>query len=180
MRSWLESFLANRPLLYRIIGRIVRPDDIEDVVQETFLHAFAASRKQKVNNPRAFMVKIARNLALNHIGRAEQRLNMSMEDAASLDPEFEKASLSLESQHQSQDKFLIFCRAVSDMPTSCRRVFILKKVYGLSQKEISEYLNISQSTVEKHVAKGLLLASNYMASHDYSPEVHSLRQKKAN
>jgi len=78
MSSWLENFLRDRPLLLRIISRIVRPDDIEDIVQETFLHSLAASRKQQIENPRAFMARIARNIALNHIGRAEQRLNSSV------------------------------------------------------------------------------------------------------
>jgi len=37
-----------------------------------------------------------------------------------------------------------------------------KRVYGLSQKEIAQYLSLSESTVEKHVAKGLLKSSQYM------------------
>ena len=35
-------------------------------------------------------------------------------------------------------------------------------MYGLSQSEIAKYLNISESTVEKHVAKGLLKSVQYM------------------
>lgn len=166
-KPWLESFLGNKPLLCRIVGRIVRPDDIEDIVQETFLHSFAASNRQQIDNPRAFMVKTARNLALNHIGRAEQRLNQSIEELVGLDGEFEELTPSLESQHQSAEEFLVFCRAVADLPLVCRKVFILKKVYGLSQKEIASYLDISESTVEKHVAKGLLLTADYMASHGW-------------
>lgn len=167
MKNWLESFLVNRPLLFRIVGRIVQPDDIEDIVQETFLHSFAAARTQEVKNPRAFMAKIARNIALNHVDRAAQRLNVSMDDATESHPELEGLTPSLENQCQAEDQFLVFCRAVAEMPSSCRKVFILKKVYGLSQREIAEYLDISESTVEKHVAKGLVLASQYMASHDY-------------
>ena len=167
MNNWLDSFLGSKPLLCRIVGRIVRPDDIEDIVQETFLHSYAASNKQQIDNPRAFMAKTARNLALNHIGRAEQRLNQSIEELAGLEHEFEEPTPSLESQHQSSEEFLVFCRAVAGLPLVCRKVFILKKVYGQSQKEIATYLGISESTVEKHVAKGLLLAADYMSSHGY-------------
>ena len=177
MKSWLESFLGNRPLLFKIIGRIVRPDDIEDIVQETFLHSFAASRKQQINNPRAFMVKIARNIALNHVGRADQRLNVSIYDD-SLDSEFEGLTPNMETQYQSTETFLVFCRAVAEMPTSCRRVFILKKVYGLSQREIADYLDISQSTVEKHVARGLFLASEYMADRGYKSDTQNANTGK--
>lgn len=163
-QSWLESFLGNKPLLCRIVGRIVRPDDIEDIVQETFLHSFKAANLQDIGNPRAFMAKTARNLALNHVGSAAQRLNQSIEELVELEHEFEALTPSLESQHQSAEEFLVFCRAVADMPLMCRKVFILKKVYGLSQREIASYLGISESTVEKHVAKGLLLAADYMVS----------------
>jgi len=47
---------------------------------------------------------------------------------------------------------------------------VLKKVYGLSQKEIAEYLGISQSTVEKHVAKGLLMCVQAMREMGHSSE----------
>lgn len=167
MNSWLDSFLGNKPLLCRIVGRIVRPDDIEDIVQETFLHSFTASNRQQIENPKAFMAKTARNLALNHVGRAEQRLNQSIEELVGLEGEFEELTPSLESQHQSAEEFMVFCRAVAELPLVCRKVFILKKVYGLGQKEIARYLGISESTVEKHVAKGLLLAADYMGKHGY-------------
>ena len=167
MNNWLESFLGNRPLLCRIVGRIVRPDDIEDIVQETFLHSFTASNKQPIENPRAFMARTARNLALNHVGRAEQRLNQSFDELVGLEGEFEELTPPLENQHQSAEEFQIFCRAVAELPLICRKVFILKKVYGLSQKEIAGYLGIAESTVEKHVAKGLLLTANYMRTHGY-------------
>jgi RNA polymerase sigma-70 factor (ECF subfamily) len=42
-------------------------------------------------------------------------------------------------------------------------------VYGLSQKEIADYLTLSQSTVEKHVAKGLLLTIKYLNNNDEQP-----------
>ena len=58
----------------------------------------------------------------------------------------------------------MFCRAVGGLPEQCRRAFILKKVYGLSQQEIADRLSISQSTVEKHIAKGLLMCREYMES----------------
>ena len=40
--------------------------------------------------------------------------------------------------------------AVRQLPEQCRRVFVLKKVYGYSQREIAKELSLSESTVEKH------------------------------
>ena len=57
---------------------------------------------------------------------------------------------------------MFFCRATDQLSASVRKCFILKKVYGLSQKEIASYLNLSESTVEKHVAQGLLKSVQYI------------------
>lgn len=183
MKTWLDSFLSHRPLLFRVIGRIVRPDEIEDIVQETFVHSYAAAHRQKIDNPRAFMVKTARNLALNHVTRAERRLCGPLEDLAAL--EAGGFTDSVQEQYQSEERFLAFCRAVAELPVCCRRAFILKKVYGLSQKEIADHLEISPSTVEKHIAKGMAMTARYMiecghmeeaaapADSFYPDEVHS-------
>lgn len=176
-KTWLESFMGNRPLLYKIIGRFVRPDEIEDIVQETFLHSYAASRKQAIHNPRAFLARTARNIALNHIELSENRLTQPL--SGFTEEELAVHTRSLEEQYQSDETFLRFCRAVAILPSGCRRVFILRKVYGLSQKEIAERLTLSQSTVEKHVARGMLLTTEYMAGdekgRDNAAKLSSLR-----
>ena len=64
-----------------------------------------------------------------------------------VDADFAAKTPSLERQFESRERFLMFCRAVRELPLQCRRAFILKKVYGLSQKEIADYLGISESTV---------------------------------
>lgn len=166
MKTWLENFVANRPLLRRLAGRIVRPDEIEDIVQETFVLSFTAARQQKIINPRAYMVKTMRNLALNHISRAGHRLNQSMDDIE--ENEFGSPGNTVEEHCQSEERFLAFCRAVSTLPVACRRVFILKKVYGFSQLEIADYLGLSPRTVEKHVEKGMFLTTEYLLSHGHA------------
>jgi RNA polymerase sigma-70 factor (ECF subfamily) len=59
-------------------------------------------------------------------------------------------------------RFESFCAAVDRLPPLCRRVFVLRKVYRLSHDEIAEVLGVSHSTIEKHVAKGLLRCRDYL------------------
>ena len=160
LKDLVESFLDSRKILAHIVGRITRPHDIEDIVQETFIRSYEAAEKQPIRHPKSFMLRTARNLALNHVGRHDNKFTDSIEDWSGSDVYLETASM--ESQFDSNERFLLFCRAVRKLPVQCRRVFILKKVYGLGQKEIAEFLGISQSTVEKHVAKGLLMCTEFM------------------
>ena len=51
------------------------------------------------------------------------------------------------------------------LPVQARRVFVLKKVYGYSQREIAEELGLAQSTVEKHVALAVRRCAEYMSRH---------------
>ena len=161
----IDHFADCRNQLFRFIGRIVRPDDIEDIVQETFVQSYAACDRHPIDNPRAFMFRTARNLALNSLKRSDTRLVQSLTDSPELSRPGEDNPV--EAQCQSEEKFVNFCRAVALLPVTCRRVLILQKVYGLSQKEIAEYLQISCSTVEKHIARGMSATTQYMTRAGY-------------
>lgn len=164
-QSLLESFVHHRKRLLRFIGRLVRPDEIEDIVQETFVQSYTAAGNQPIHNPQAFMYRTARNLALNSLNRSERRLSQSMEEVEEYD--LIAGIDQVEHQCQSDEQFRTFCRAVAALPLACRKVFVLKKVYGLSQKEIADMLDISSSTVEKHIARGMSTTASFMVRAGY-------------
>ena len=62
----------------------------------------------------------------------------------------------------------MFCRAVASLPAQCRKAFLMRKVYGMSHKDVAEQLGISISTVEKHVASGLLRCSTHLREGGYA------------
>ena len=160
-RGLLAAFLACRTSLTRMVGRIVNRHDVDDILQEAFMRSYEAAGKSTIRNPRAFLLRTATNLALNHVSRASNKLNAQMEDLT-LPEVYQLVTESPESQLDANQRFVTFCRAVGGLPEQCRRAFILKKVYGLSQQEIADRLEISQSTVEKHIAKGLMMCREYM------------------
>jgi len=41
------------------------------------------------------------------------------------------------------------------LPAVCRQAFTLRKVRGLSQRDVARHMGISENTVEKHIGKAL-------------------------
>jgi RNA polymerase sigma-70 factor (ECF subfamily) len=46
-------------------------------------------------------------------------------------------------------------QAFSDLPPKCREVVELRKIAGLSQRDVAAQLGITEGTVEKQIAKGI-------------------------
>jgi RNA polymerase sigma-70 factor (ECF subfamily) len=161
----LAIFLAYRRRLVRVVRGIVRRHEIDDILQETFIRSYEASRKSPIRHPRAFLVRTATNLALNHISRAENRRR---DEPPPVQAEAIATGEPLETHAESAERFRVFCRAVRRLPEQCRHIFILKMVHGMSQREIAEHAQLSESTVEKHIVKALLMCREHMESTGYA------------
>lgn len=159
-------FLSIRNRLARAITGIVPPKDVEDIVQETYVRVCQAQSNREIISPRSFMFKTAHNIALNHVNRAESRLVQSYGDSEDLDHAL-SAGMSLDALDQvcTDEEFAQFCDAVRRLPVQCRRAFVLRKVYGYSQREIAMKLSISEKTVEKHISKGIKRCREHMLRH---------------
>jgi len=151
-----QVFLRLRGKLARAVLGMVPPREVEDIVQETYVRACQMGNTGKIREPQAFLFKVARNLALDYIKCANTRLVVSVEnldepggvDSRRLNDEtFDKVV--------SNDEFSEFCDAVRQLPPQRRRAFVLKKVYGYTQREIAAEMQISTKTVERHISLGM-------------------------
>jgi RNA polymerase sigma-70 factor (ECF subfamily) len=155
-----KLFINTKKNISFLISHIVKVDDIDDIVQETFVKTYEADLQQEIKYVRSYMLKTAKNLALNHVAKWDNKFKDSLEDF--IEPPVQLTSTKVEDDYESKEQFLFFCRATDQLSGSVRKCFILKKVYGLSQKEIACYLKLSESTVEKHIAQGLLKSTIYI------------------
>lgn len=158
-------FVALRSTLARAVSRLVPPKEVEDIVQETYVRVCQVETPEQIQFPRSFMLRTAQNLALDHLKRAETRLSVSLDD--DLDVElvgFTTRADETFDRVAANQEFGFFCEAVRQLPLQCRKAFVLKKVYGYSQKEIALKLDISENTVEKHIATGIKRCTQFMAA----------------
>jgi RNA polymerase sigma factor (sigma-70 family) len=148
-----SAFLSLRAGLHKFLMRfLVRRQDIEDIVQETFLRAYESERQQKIDFPKSFLFTVAKNIALSEIDRKSARLTSYLGDLQDLNLAGEHC---VEDNVDAQQKLATVLEIVAALPPQCQRVVIMKKMLGFSHQEIGRRLDISVRTVEKHLAKAL-------------------------
>jgi len=159
-------FKDNYSKIKSYVSRFVKSSqDVEDIVQESFIRSYQAQKKTEISNFNAYVYTAARNLSFKHNAKYGNKVTAYIEDLG-LSEALEDTQ-SVERDILAYEQFGVFCEAVRDLPLQCRRVFILKRVYGLSQKEVSERLGISVSTVNQHLAKGMARCTQYMVEKGY-------------
>src|ERR1700728_218553 len=161
---FLKQIFRHGAALHRYLRRFTSgAEDIEDLVQETYVRIYAIEDRDAVNSPRALLFRIAHNLAVERSRRQIARATDSVGDFELLNVDTLEAPP--DEQIDSRRRFESFCAAIARLPPLCRRVFVLRKVYKLSHAEIAQVLGVSHSTIEKHVAKGLMRCRDYLRDH---------------
>lgn len=155
-------FISIRTQLAKVVSTIVPPKDVEDIVQEAYIRVCQVKSDNTIHQPRSFLLKTARNLALDYAKRSETRFTHSAENDELNLSEEERWQDEVYESVASNEEFANFCEAVRQLPAQCRRAFVLKKVYGYTQREISLALDLRESTVEKHIAKGMKRCTYFM------------------
>jgi len=161
LSSVSEAFIEHETFLKRFLKRFLSlPQDIEDIVQETYLKARSAETGQVISSPKAFLFRIARNEALKELRKKSRRITDYIEDLDSSRILYAEASA--EEEVIAKQRLGMFCQSALEMTPKCRRAFLMCKVYGLSYKEVASQLGITVSGVEKHVAKGLEICNAHV------------------
>ena len=170
-----KIYLASRKSISRVVSRIVPPHEIEDIVQETYVRICQVEHKDRITSPKSFMFKTAKNLALDYQKQANVKLVDGANDLSDLEYLLsDTATDEMFDNAVTNHEFSNFCDAVRQLPIQCRKVFVLKKVYGCSQREIAEQIGISESTVEKHISMGVKRCTLFMRKvHEQAEQVSS-------
>jgi RNA polymerase sigma factor (sigma-70 family) len=157
-----DAFVRHESSLKRFIGRLTRhAPDVEDITQEAFLRAFAVERGRAIEQPKSFLFRIAKHLALSQLTSKARQITDYLEDCDDTSGSADTAS-SAEDEVSAEQSLALHCEAVVSLSPQCRQVYLLRKVHGLSHKEIASHLGIAVSTVEKHLLKGIELCDRFV------------------
>jgi RNA polymerase sigma factor (sigma-70 family) len=152
LRAWLRS-------------RFPTLADADDLVQESYSRLLKARGTGSIACAKAFLFVTARNLALNQLRhlRHERPDGVREIDASGV---LDESAAIPDSVARAEDLQLLI-RAIQSLPDRCRQIVTLRKIYGLSQKEVAARLSISEHTVEAQGAIGLRKCIEYFRRHGY-------------
>jgi len=130
--------------IYAYVYNMVRRREIaEDIVQDTFVKALKYGMF-RIRNKKAFLFRVAHNLAIDYIRRNNHR-NKEIQ-------EFREEKIS--TTERILDKLAIQ-KALDKLPSKYKDVFVLKEVNGFDYQEISKILRIPVGTVKSRLHRAI-------------------------
>lgn len=152
--QWFKrEVLSHEASLVRYLSRLwPRRDEIADIRQETYVRVYEAALHVRPQAPKAFLFTTARHLIVDRL-RHERVVRIQ----AAGDGEYLNAlveEISPERRVNAHQELVRLARAFDRLPPKCREVVWLRRVKGLSQKQVAAHLNIAEKTVEKHLRTG--------------------------
>ena len=134
--------------------------DVDDVVQDSLLRLWTARAGRQIGCARAFLFKIARNRALDLLRHDQASPLVGVRDLAALSVAEDGPSPA--DALTTTEKIELVAAAIADLPDRCREIVVLRKLSGLSQREVATRLGLSERTVEVQVARGTRRCADFL------------------
>jgi RNA polymerase sigma-70 factor (ECF subfamily) len=156
-----EVFVGHRELLFSVVYNMLGSvADTEDVLQETWLAWSGRSRRsplEEIDNPRAYLVRIAVNQALSRQAVISRRresyvgpwLPEPLVTDAPQQPDRAQAADPAEPALRGESVSMALLVVLETLTPLERAVFVLHEVFGYAHTEIAEILGRSASAVRQ-------------------------------
>ncbi|MCF6215899.1 MAG: sigma-70 family RNA polymerase sigma factor [Emcibacter sp.] len=143
----------SRPL-ERFFRRRVRVQvEVDDLIQEVFYRLIRRHGQSEIENPQAYLFQIAANILRDRFRRAQKTRN---DDHQLFDEALHAHDdISPERILIGRDQVRFLKSAMLELPEKTRNIFILQRFEDMKYHEIAVHLDISVSTVEKHMMKAI-------------------------
>ena len=165
LRRFLDEAHAHRASLRRWLrARFPSITDTENLIHESLARVWRALAAQTVaSSPRALLFTTAHHLAIDQV-RRDRIARVELVGEYNDLPVAEDAPTPADAAARTQELALL-TEAIQALPERCRQVLTLRKIYGLSQKEIAARLGIAEHTVEAQVANGMRRCAHFLGRH---------------
>lgn len=148
-KAFTELYNRYKHILFQFVIRLSHGDHsmAEEIVQETFIIIWENRKKIVIEYSfQGYLKKVSRNLFLRETAkRVQEQLMISQIE------NIEEAGNYVENEVELNLLLEEVERIISMLPPARQRVYRLKHIEHLSQKEIADQLHISENTVESHL-----------------------------
>jgi len=155
-RWFVSEVLSHEPHFVRTATRLLSdPEAGRDLVQEVFLKLLATEGWNAIENPRAYVVRMLRNTAIERMRRARiisfrQLTEIDASDIGDESPDPFRVAAGREEVVRVQ-------AALDSLPEPGRSLLIQRRLEGRSTLAMSQESGISLSTLEKRLARAYYL-----------------------
>lgn len=146
-------YLLHSGELYSFARQRAGSEDAADIVQDTYLRVLRYADQSSLENPRAYLYRVAANVATDR-GIARNKCNEKIEPEVNPDS-LDSAAPCPEATLDARQRLQQCLAALDELPAAYRHVFLLHRIDGLPQGEIADALGIPKRTVERYIAKTL-------------------------
>jgi RNA polymerase sigma factor (sigma-70 family) len=142
-------------VLSRLLG-LQNIETAQDIVQDTLLQAMNSWSYNAIpDNPSAWLYRVARNKAIDHLRRENRFRDISNQYSYLLESEWTLTptvnQFFLESEIQDSQLRMIFACCHPSIPSESQIAFTLKTLCGLSVPEIAKAFLTSEETIAKRI-----------------------------
>lgn len=136
--------------------------EVEDFCQDIYVKVYEAARTDPPKSVKSFVFTIARNHLVDKVRRAqivpiETAVDLEALNIAAEEPNAERTAI-------ARDELRSVQAALDQLPRRCREAVMLRKIEGLSMREIATRMGIALNTVNAHLVEGSALLADILYS----------------
>ncbi len=151
--AFLSPFLPHLAAATRYVARKVRPDEVEDVIQDSLLRIVSHCREIKIHHPKSYLMMVVRTVIVDRMRyETTRRLSDHCELLDAYHPADVLCPCRILTGRQELETAI---ERLNAMPKRSREMLLAVRLEGASFKATAERYKVSISTVEKQVASAL-------------------------
>lgn len=151
------------------------PPDPEDVAQAAFEKITSAENLDSIRNPRAFLYRVAHNIAVSQYRRLRTRRNY-VDQAIASDGSESADDLHPERVILARERLSVLEDAYRELPVLQQELLVMHRLHDVSYAEIARRKSMSQTEVKRQIAKAVVACQAHLERALAEPRL--VREKK--
>jgi RNA polymerase sigma factor (sigma-70 family) len=136
--------------------------EIADLRQEVYMRVYEAALREIPEQAKPFVLTTARNLLVDRVRRERVIPFEIVTDLEALGVASEQAGP--ERAIMARDALRRLQAALDRLPPRCREAVVLRKIEGLSRREIAARMGVAEFTVNRHLTEGMRALADILFS----------------